>query len=72
MQKIVFTKGTTQTSVVTDNETPEEILKFFHVNPTTNYIYVNGKIITSEEIKKPFPKTSTVYITVKTKSSTRV
>jgi sulfur carrier protein ThiS len=52
-------------------ETPEKILRHFHINPNTKIVYMNGKILSKDEISNTILETGTVHLSVKNKTVTR-
>ena len=54
------------------NETVNQVLEHFRINPDTKIVYMDGKILSKEKMKKPFPKTGVVHLAVKNKTVIRI
>ena len=72
MCKVILTEedGEVRTCLAS-KETPLEILKHFRINPQTKIIYLNGKALSEEKMKKPIDSNGTVYLAVKNKTYMR-
>ena len=73
MCKVTLTDedGVFRTCLVS-NETTNQILQHFNINPDTKIVYLNGKILSREKMNKPIPSSGIVHLAVKNKSVIRV
>lgn len=53
------------------NETPNQILEHYKINPDTKIVYLNGQILSREKMGKPIPDTGLVHLAIKNKTATR-
>ena len=57
--------------MVTATETPNRILKYYAINPETKIVYMNGKILSKEDMKKPIKAIGNIFLSVKNKTVIR-
>ena len=67
---LFFEDGEYNTCYVS-KETPEKILRHFGVNLNTKIIYMNGKMLSKEEMNKMIPETGIVHFSIKNKTVMR-
>lgn len=65
---LMIEPGKFRNIAITGEETVNDILEFFHINPQTKIVYKNGKILSRDMMNEPLPKNGTVHLTVKNKT----
>lgn len=62
--------GLYQTCLV-ENETPRGILRHFRINPETKIVYMNGKILTKDQMIERVPEYGMVHIAIENRTTLR-
>lgn len=60
-----------RTCIITESETPVQILRYFNINPLTKIVYMNGTILSETQMCSPIRKTGSVYLSVRNKTVIR-
>jgi hypothetical protein len=55
-----------------EKETPRGLLNHFRINPDTKNVYMNGKMLTKEELSVFIPENRPVHIAIESKATLRV
>jgi len=58
-------------SCFVSNETTNQILEHFNINPDTKIVYMNGRIMSKEKMNKPIPELGIVHFAIKNKTIMR-
>lgn len=54
---------------ITEQESPIEILKFFHINPDTKIVALNGTVLSRTQMQMPICTRTNSYLAVWSKSA---
>lgn len=57
-----------RTVVITEQETPVQILQFFHINPDTKVVALNGTILSRVQMNLPIRTKTNAYLAVWSRS----
>ena len=65
-----YEDGSYKTCLVS-NETPDKILRHFCINPATKIVYMNGKILSKDDMAKTIPETGSVHFSIQNRTVLR-
>lgn len=69
MRRVTMTENENMTSfMISDAETPFQILSHFHIDPNKNLVFINGSLLPITKMNEPISNKGHIFMSVRRKT----